>query len=157
MRIFVIAVIFVLVPLAYADQIYKWTDANGRVHYTNEKPPADAKVESLKIEKHEADPSVNIEAERKRWAEQSEAFEQRRREREAVSAKEEREQGAGQAERRVKCRVAKEELARLNGTSARLATIAQSRKDYDTGALNNAERRARIAEVEADIKTWCTR
>ena len=36
-------VVALLASAAHAQQIYRWVDENGRVHYTAEKPPAGAK------------------------------------------------------------------------------------------------------------------
>jgi hypothetical protein len=41
-RLAVLTVLALLVGVAHAAQIYRWTDANGGVHYSNTPPPAGA-------------------------------------------------------------------------------------------------------------------
>ena len=49
MRIIVLVVALVAAALAIAQPVYKWTDAQGVVHY-GDKSPVDAKVEEVQIE-----------------------------------------------------------------------------------------------------------
>ncbi|WP_114240122.1 DUF4124 domain-containing protein [Dyella sp. C9] len=42
--------LLLLAPAAWAQQVYKWTDAQGTVHYSEQKPVGDAKV--LRLQDH---------------------------------------------------------------------------------------------------------
>lgn len=49
MKISVLLVLLLLLPAAASAELYKWTDAEGRVHFTDKKPAVAAKVETLKV------------------------------------------------------------------------------------------------------------
>ena len=56
MRI-LIAICFLVFAFGAQAQLYRWTDANGKVHYTDMPPPADAK----NVQKKAAPPAVGTE------------------------------------------------------------------------------------------------
>ena len=53
-----------MTPSAYAD-IYRWNDASGIAHFTNERPPA-----GVKILEHTREAPYDAEADRRRLAEE---------------------------------------------------------------------------------------
>src|SRR5919202_1567867 len=51
--------LFALLPSLATAQIYRWIDAAGTVHYSNEAPPADAKATKLDIDARPGPPSAD--------------------------------------------------------------------------------------------------
>lgn len=85
-----VALFLATAPLGGAQaKVYKWTDANGKVHY-GERPPAGAEAESLRIKSKDnaADAAPASAGERRaRQRKLLKAFEADRKEREADKAK----------------------------------------------------------------------
>ncbi len=50
----ILCVLMMLLATSVTAQVYKWTDANGQVHYGS-KPPVPANVEEIKIDKQKTD------------------------------------------------------------------------------------------------------
>ncbi|BFI95402.1 MAG: hypothetical protein RSP_09120 [Rhodanobacter sp.] len=48
-RSLIVVALLVVAPLAAAQQIYKWTDASGTVHYSQSAPPQGTKYEQVKL------------------------------------------------------------------------------------------------------------
>lgn len=44
--------VFIGVPLVAGAQVYKWTDANGTVHYADAPPPNGAEYKDVKVNRH---------------------------------------------------------------------------------------------------------
>jgi len=53
----VLIAVFALLPSLAAAQIYRWLDAAGTVHYSNEAPPPEAKATKLDIDARPGPPS----------------------------------------------------------------------------------------------------
>lgn len=48
-RLALAAALLLVAPLAAAQQIYKWTDAKGTVHYSQSAPPAGTRFQQVKL------------------------------------------------------------------------------------------------------------
>lgn len=132
-----------LAPAA-AGGIYKWTDENGQVHYT-QTPPPDRASEQLK-----GPPKVDTEAARQALEAREQAYETRR----AEQAEQDAERAKAQAERSeqaVRCREWQTELERLQN----------AQRIYETGAddsvvrVSEPERQARIEKLREGIAKDC--
>lgn len=133
-------------------EVYKWTDAEGRVHYGDE-PPSDSipefRVKPPPVLTPDSDFS-GAQGERERRDKQRrllDSFEADRREREA--AEQERKQVA--ARRKKNCRTARSRL--------RSAQDANLIFDYDKQGnrifYDKAQREAYLKRLREDVSTWC--
>lgn len=116
-------VLCLALPLTAFAQMYKWVDANGKVHYSDKPPPSNVKTEKLREAPRAPSPPAPGEGKGdakkdtartgpKTVAEQEQAF----RKRQADSAKEEKEQAQKEAEARERaenCKRAKAAVANL--------------------------------------------
>lgn len=48
-RSLIVVALLLIAPLATAQQIYKWTDASGTVHYSQAAPPQGTKYQQMKL------------------------------------------------------------------------------------------------------------
>ena len=48
-RSLIVVALLLIAPLAAAQQIYKWTDASGTVHYSQSAPPQGTKYQQVKL------------------------------------------------------------------------------------------------------------
>jgi hypothetical protein len=64
MRLLIVLTALTIATLpAAADEIYKWTDASGRTHYSNSPPPKSAKASTLDLQKKQVTPADRAAAE----------------------------------------------------------------------------------------------
>ena len=132
---------------AGADRIYKWTDKDGTVQYTQMPPPEDVQV--IEIEEP-APPPADPAGESARVQEQVEAMEERMKAREDAAT--EAEQEAKNREiRRQNCATARHNLGELQQGGGRRYRAA----DGSVLRLTEAERQQRIAEANEQIKEFC--
>ena len=133
-----------LAPPAAMAEMYKWVDADGKVHYTQERPPPGVKGDTIK-----PPPPVDSEA----AAKQLEA-------REALlkDAREGREKGAADAKQAAddkafneeNCRRARQTVAAYQVPNALVSQPDGSRKRY-----TEDERLKGLADAEARVKEFC--
>jgi hypothetical protein len=133
-----IAICLALVSsLATAQQLYKWTDAQGRIHYSNEPPPKGVQFETLGAEPQ---PSIVPKQEQIDWSAKEKEFQKRQEVRQQQATIEAAERSLTQEERNVKCRVARTELARAEAGSATESVEEQTRV---------------LLQMQVDIAKWC--
>ena len=48
-RSLIVVALLLVAPLAVAQQIYKWTDAKGTVHYSQSAPPEGTRFQQVKL------------------------------------------------------------------------------------------------------------
>ena len=130
----------------------KWTDADGKVHYSDQPPPANAKeqgtVKQLK-------PSAPTEkgapaAKTPTYAEQDADFKKRQveaAEREAAEKK----KTAEAAEKKKNCEQARSALKNMQLGGRISTTNAQGERDY----LNDAQMAQEIARGKQAVDSWC--
>lgn len=137
-----------LMILAFGCQaaVYKWTDSQGRVHYTDTPPPRQTAQAVRTGKSHEAE----AEASRKILADRLADSEQRRQQ--TREAEEKRRQAEEEARRKEdNCRRAREQLTRLQG-SGNVARLDERGQPY---ILGDAERQAAISEARKRIGEFC--
>ncbi|MBE7375952.1 DUF4124 domain-containing protein [Pseudomonas lopnurensis] len=96
-------VVFALLPMLASAQIYRWTDAQGRVHFA-QRPPAGAERIEVRPQVMERDAST-----REREARSERFFEARRQEQQAAD----RQASERHAKREQECRSLRSRLAQL--------------------------------------------
>jgi hypothetical protein len=124
-----------------AADIYRWTDSQGRVHYSNEPPPKNVDAKKIEVDKASDKSQADLDEERKFWREKEAEFRKRDTARKQTRAAEEAEAQVSESERAIKCRVAQEELRRL--TSGQDKTKPMRERESD------------MQRAEEDIYKWC--
>lgn len=127
--------------------LYKWTDANGRVVYSDQPPPGNVKVDKLAGPPPPANPNAvkelaGKEAESKKL--QLEA---------AANAKKTGQQRADVERRADVCRDARAELTRLAADQVLLYSVNEK---GETVFMNDADRRRRSESLDTFLKANCT-
>jgi len=135
-----------VLPLSANATIYKWTDANGHVHYSQNPPPDGRKAVEIKPPPQPADtPSAlkNLKAKEKK-------FEQSRKDR--LKAQQDRAAAEKKAaEKKTRCNDARNRLERLTTTNRVYTTDAQGNRIR----VPEPERQAAIERARKDIAKFC--
>lgn len=138
--------LFVALPAAAA--VYKWTDASGRVIYSDQPPPSDVKAETIKTPPPPDNPNALKELQQK---------DAERRQRQA-----QREQGeakASQAQADVQQKSA--ECSRIQAQVGRLAAsqeiVYRVNEKGERVVLDDAARNAERAQFERWLRENCSR
>lgn len=145
-RSFVVGSLFSLVALAQpvAAEMYKWVDESGNVHYTQERPPAGIKGETIK-----PPPPVDSEAARKQLESRQELL-QESGEARSKSAEESRLAAEDRAFKAENCRRAR---ASVSAYSVPNALVMQP--DGSRSRFSEDERRKGLADAEARVQEFC--
>jgi hypothetical protein len=141
-------------------ETYKWTDADGKVHYSDQPPPANAKEQgTVKQLKPSAPPPAAASAPTEKgapaaktptYAEQEADFKKRQveaAEREAAEKK----KTAEAAEKKKNCEQARSALKNMQLGGRISTTNAQGERDY----LNDAQMAQEIARGKQAVDSWC--
>ncbi|MBI3528555.1 MAG: DUF4124 domain-containing protein [Betaproteobacteria bacterium] len=148
-----------LVALPAAAQTYKWIDAEGKVHYSDQPPPANAKEQvTVKPRKPSAStPAASAPTEKgapatkaKTYIEQEADFKKRQveaAEREAADKKKADEA----AEKTQNCEQARSQLKNLQSGGRTTRTNAQGEREY----LNDAQIEQEIERGKKSVESWC--
>lgn len=149
-----------LVSAPVGAQTYKWTDADGKVHYSDQPPPANAKEQvTVKPRKSSApttsaSPSTGDKgataAKSKTYVEQEADFKKRQvetAEREAADKK----KAAEAAERKQNCETARAQLKNLQSGGRITRANAQGEREY----LNDAQIAQEIERGKKSVASWC--
>lgn len=148
-------ILFLALPLAAYGQLYKWTDKDGKVQYSDRPPPADARQQKkvdISIPPPPAAPAPGKDKEAKSEgpktaAEQEVEFRKRR----AKQEEEETKLAAEAKEREQKCAQARNHLRGLE-ESARIVT-------YDAKGerivADDAARQKMTQDAQQDVAQWC--
>ncbi len=138
-----------LVPLvltgaaAQAGDIYRWTDAQGRVHYGDQPPPGDAQKITeppppSALSPDEAKAKLEaIRAQRKAAAEES-----------ALAKEAKAKTDAEQKQRAAQCAAARQQIAAM--------AAARRIQDVDGHWYTGDERLQKMQDMEADIRKHCS-
>jgi len=133
---------------AFADDIYKWTDADGNLHY-GDRPSGQPSEERLKVTYNR----TNAEALENRVQDQSDA-ENSRQEARAEAAEDKR---AAEEDRRA----AEQQKAQCESSRAKLRTLQAARRVYRTDEageqvyLNDIQRAESLAKAESSVREAC--
>lgn len=149
-----------LVSAPAGAQTYKWTDADGKIHYSDQPPPANAKEQvTVKPRKPSApttsaSPSTGEKgataAKPKTYVEQEAEFRKRQvetAEREAADKK----KAAEAAEKKQNCEQARAQLKSLQSGGRITRNSAQGEREY----LNDAEIAQEIERGKKSVDSWC--
>jgi hypothetical protein len=128
------------------DKIYKWTDNNGEVHYTQQ-PPRGREAVTVRPA---PPPPGNPEAERSELEQQMENLDQRQQEAAKRSAEAEQ-QASNQKIREKNCATARRNLAELQQGGIKRYRLPNG----EVLRLNEEERQKRIAEANKQIEENC--
>lgn len=136
----VLALLLIAAASPAHAQVYRWVDAEGRVHYTD-KPPPGQRVDETGIRSEPTDLEATLR-------------DQVERERRLELAGELRADAAEDAAAAAEYR---ERLARSCGQARdRVATIERARRlSRDGQTYSDAERAAALAEARRQVQEWC--
>jgi hypothetical protein len=129
------------------DKIYKWTDDNGEVHYTQQ-PPQNR--ESVTV-RHAPPPPGDPEAERKELQQDVEAMEKQQQE-QAEKVTDAEQWSRIQQARRKNCATARRNLAELQQGGIKRYRLPSG----EVVRLDEEDRQKRIAEANKQIEENCT-
>ncbi len=126
--------------------LYKWTDANGRVVYSDQPPPGDMKIDVIAAPPPPTNPNAakdmaNKEVESKK--QQQEA---------AANSKKALQQRADAEKRLDACKSARAEITRLSADQIILYSVNEK---GETIAMNEADRRRRRETLDTFLKANC--
>jgi Domain of unknown function (DUF4124) len=136
-------------------ETYKWKDADGKVHYSDEPPPANAKEETTVKSRKQAAPAAPTEkgaatAKPETYTEQEFEFKKRqveKAEREAAEKK----IAAEAAEKKQGCDRARAQLRTLQAGGRVTRTNTQGEREY----LNDAQIGQEIDRAKKSADSWC--
>ncbi len=130
---------------ASAQQVYRWVDENGRVHFSD-KPPTDAKAETVDIEIKPTDLEATLRANAE-LQRRVEAGKLEREDDKAFAAEQER----YEARLAESCRQARDRVAAIE-SARRLSTVDEqgNRVVYD-----EERRAAALTEARRQVADWC--
>jgi hypothetical protein len=129
-----------------AAGIYKWTDAQGRVHY-GEKAPGRVQSEPVEIRRGPAAPDPILQRQRERQNKLLDVMEQERLEREQRAVEEKRKQ----AERSKRCNEARDLLQNYKTAGGIYDLDNRGNRVF----LDKQAHRAEIARAQAAVNHWC--
>jgi hypothetical protein len=139
---------FVLAALGAAAvaEVYRWTDAEGRVHY-GDRPSAGAQSVPNVGGTPPVQPAPSDGERLQRQQRMLDAYRQEREEKQQAEAK----RKADDAERERNCAHARDALARYE----RSGVIYEPQADGGRRYLSEAERDSAIRTAQGDVKRWC--
>lgn len=139
-------------PAMAAGEMYRWVDANGQVHYSDQPPPADAKdIKSMRskgIEPIESDDSDD--SAEPSYVEQNAAFEERQAKKAEDQAKAAEEKRA-EDERKKNCQLARSNYNTVSVGGRITRVNAQGEREY----LSDEEIESETAEARRAMEQWC--
>ncbi|HEV8645322.1 MAG TPA: DUF4124 domain-containing protein [Burkholderiales bacterium] len=145
-----------LLAIPALGELYKWTDAEGKVHYSDQPPPPNVKQPVTVKPRSPGSPTAAPEAggaaadTPKSYLEQDAEFNRRRveaAEREAAAKK----AATEAAEKKKNCEQAKAQLARMQGG----ARITRLNEDGETVYLGDDEIAQETARAKQVADSWC--
>lgn len=157
-RILAVATLCTLVPWAQAQQLYKWVDESGKVHYSDQPPPKNARS-TRTIDRPRAPVAAAPSGEAgqetakppKTAAEQEMEFRKRRVEAAEAEAKRQQEAQAS-AERQRNCQQARNRVTALE----RGGRITKQGADGEQYFLEDAEIARELVEARKVADSWCS-
>lgn len=143
--LFLGALALALVAPAHAD-LYKWTDAQGKVHYTDQPPAANAQV----IKGTAAGQAETTSQAQQTLDAKDQAYQKRRKEAEEARAKAEKE--AEQARiQRENCAKARSNLSTLQNSTRTYTTNTAGQRTY----MDDAARANALANSQKAVSEFC--
>jgi hypothetical protein len=146
-----------LVAVPALAQTYKWTDAEGKIHYSDQPPPANAKDPVTVRPRKPATPGAPVASEKqlpaarqKTYVEQEADFRKRRveaAEREAAEKK----KADDAAQKKQNCEQARSQLQNLQSGGRITRTNSQGEREY----LSDAQVAQEIERAKKSVDSWC--
>jgi hypothetical protein len=135
-------------------ELYRWVDAEGRVHYTDTPPPANARKSEELQRPRRAAPATPVPDGDARQpgtpAEQEAAFRKRQLEKAEQQAEQERARKEAETKKR-NCDSARSQLAGLQAGGRITRYNAQGEREY----LSEQEIQSSIVRAEKSVADWC--
>ncbi|HEX4985763.1 MAG TPA: DUF4124 domain-containing protein [Burkholderiales bacterium] len=131
-------------------QTYKWTDAEGKVHYSDQPPPGNAKQETTISPRRKPSASAPAASKPKTYREQEAEFRQRQveaAEKDAAAKKKADEA----AEKKRNCEQARNQVATLQAGGRIARTSENGEREY----LSDAQIAEEIERGKKSIDAWC--
>jgi Domain of unknown function (DUF4124) len=156
---FLIVAVLSVCSMAMAADIYKWVDAEGKVHYSNT-PPPNANVTKVKVEDPAPStgggtptPSADY------WRKKDDEFRKRQEEKYKVQKESSDKVAGDEADKRKKtCEFYRKDLDQVLGTRERVTRSADGNDiivDTKAEPLNNTQRARVIGELNDAIAKNC--
>ena len=139
-----VIVLFLVVGNSYAA-LYKWVDADGNTHYTQNPPPGGIEADVIK-----PPPRVNTEKARNQLEEVQKYLEEIQEER-SKQAKKEQNEEANEAIRKSNCDLGRDKLTRLTD----IPRVQTTDKDGNVSRLTEEERQSKIKAAQELIDKDC--
>lgn len=140
-----------------AAQTYKWKDADGKIHYSDQPPPANAKEEATMKPRKPAAAATTAPAaaengapKAKTYIEQEADFKRRQVEAAERDA-EEKKKAAEVAERKQNCERARAQLRSLQAGGRVTQTNSQGEREY----MSDAQIAQAIESGKKSVDSWC--
>lgn len=127
----------------------KWVDADGKVHYSDQPPPANVKAQTLRVTSDAAVPA-SAPAAPKTVAEREAELKKAQQAKKEAADKAAQEQAKMDAEREY-CAAAQQNLRALQEGTRMVEIDAKGERSH----LSDEQRRQRIEKVQQDINTYC--
>jgi len=129
----------------------KWVDANGKVHYSDEQPPANVKAQTLRSDSSgAANSAASAPAAPKSIAEREADWKKSQKAKQEASEKSAQEKAIND-EKKANCAAAQQNLRTLQQGSRMVEVGADGERAY----LDDAQRQQRIAKTQQDISKLC--
>lgn len=139
-----------MLALPAAAEMYRWVDENGRVHYSDQPPPATVKQQKqMKQRVRPAGPTPNAE-QAPSYVDKEADFRKRQVEQAEKQAADQKAQQAA-AEKQQNCQRARQHLATLQSGSRIARANPQGEREY----LDDAQIAQEIQEAQQAIAQWC--
>ena len=140
-------------PAAWAaGEMYRWVDAEGQVHYSDQPPPAGARdikaIRSTGVDSIQS--SDSDESAEPSYVEQNAAFEERQAKKAEERAEAEKEKQA-EAERKKNCELAKGNYNTVTTGGRVMRVNAQGEREY----LTDEEIQKETIEARKTMEEWC--
>lgn len=134
---------------AFAE-INKWVDSNGKVHYSDQPPPPDAKPKTLRSFSDTQDSASSSVAATKTLAEREAELKKAQMAKKEAADKAAQKQSAAEAQQ-ASCNIAQQNLRALQDGIRMVEIDAKGERSY----LDDKQREQGIAKAQKDISTYC--
>ncbi|MDD5384158.1 MAG: DUF4124 domain-containing protein [Gallionella sp.] len=150
-------ILLMLVSANAIAELSKWVDADGKVHYSDQPPPANVKAKTLRVTSDAAAhmsasgvAAASAPAAPKTIAEREAELKKVQQAKKEAADKAVQEQARKEAER-ANCAAAQQNLRTLQEGMRMVEIDAKGERSY----LDDEQRRQRIEKTQQDIKTYC--
>lgn len=148
MKKFLLILLVLASANAYAE-LSKWVDADGKVHYSDQPPPANVKAKTLRTTSDTAAPA-SAPAAPKTIAEREAELKKAQQAKKEAADKAAQEQAIIEAEK-THCTAAQQNLRALQDGIRMTEIDAKGERSY----LDDEQRRLRMEKAQQDIKAYC--